>query len=118
MNENLIAKGEAQKLKLGFVLNFSGNPMKDGIERVVNGLPEETLGVLASWRDTLIKAEPVTAPDAAPPHSGSGVLIHHVLKFACQECSNIFYRNPHQSQARCPRSPGLMWGDNAVFGTE
>ena len=34
-------------LKLGFVLNFGSNLMKDGIERVVNGL-EENLGVLAS----------------------------------------------------------------------
>lgn len=31
-------------LKLGFVLNFGANLMKDGIERVVNGLPEESLG--------------------------------------------------------------------------
>jgi len=37
-------------LKLGFVLNFGANLMKDGIERVVNGLPEEGLGVLASLR--------------------------------------------------------------------
>jgi len=28
-------------LKLGYVLNFGGNLMKDGIERVVSGLPEE-----------------------------------------------------------------------------
>jgi GxxExxY protein len=34
-------------LKLGFLLNFGANLMKDGIERVVNGLPEENLGVLA-----------------------------------------------------------------------
>jgi PD-(D/E)XK nuclease superfamily len=27
-------------LKLGFLLNFGANLMKDGIERVVNGLPE------------------------------------------------------------------------------
>jgi GxxExxY protein len=39
-------------LKLGFLLNFGGNLMKDGIERIANGLPEETLGVLASWRET------------------------------------------------------------------
>jgi len=32
-------------LKLGFVLNFGANLMKDGLERVVNGLPEENLGV-------------------------------------------------------------------------
>jgi GxxExxY protein len=39
-------------LKLGFVLNFGCNLMKDGIERVVNGLPEEDLGGLAALRDT------------------------------------------------------------------
>ena len=39
-------------VKLGYVLNFGANLMKDGIERVVNGLPEENLGVLASWRET------------------------------------------------------------------
>ncbi len=54
-------------LKLGFVLNFGANLMKDGIERVVNGLPEESLGVLASWRDHPIEAEPGTAENAAPP---------------------------------------------------
>lgn len=39
-------------LKLGFLLNFGANLMKDGIERIVNGLPEENLGVLAPWRET------------------------------------------------------------------
>ena len=42
--------------------------MKDGIERVVNGLPEENLGVFAALRDTQIEAEPDAAPNAAPPH--------------------------------------------------
>src|SRR5579859_7843439 len=37
--------------KLGFLLNFGGNLMKDGIDRVVNGLTEEHLGVFASWRE-------------------------------------------------------------------
>ncbi len=37
--------------------------MKDGIESVVNGLPEEKLGVLASLRDTQIEA--AAAPKAA-----------------------------------------------------
>jgi hypothetical protein len=49
MNENAIGKevvgrrccGEG--VKLGFLLNFGAN----GIERVVNGLREENLGVLA-----------------------------------------------------------------------
>jgi len=30
-------------LKLGFLLNFGANLMKDGIKRIVNGLPEENL---------------------------------------------------------------------------
>lgn len=34
-------------LKLGFVLNFGANLMKEGIERVVNGLRDESLGVFA-----------------------------------------------------------------------
>ena len=55
-------------LKLGFVLNFGSNLMKDGIERVVNGLPEENLGVFAALRDTQIEAEADAAPNAAPPH--------------------------------------------------
>ena len=55
-------------LKLGFVLNFGSDLMKDGIERVVNGLPEENLGVFAALRDTQIEAEPDAAPNAAPPH--------------------------------------------------
>ena len=38
-------------LKLGFLLNFGSNLMKDGIERVVNGLPDENLGVFASSRE-------------------------------------------------------------------
>ena len=32
-------------LKLGFVLNFGADLMKNGLERVVNGLPEENLCV-------------------------------------------------------------------------
>jgi GxxExxY protein len=55
-------------LKLGFVLNFGANLMKDGIERIVNGLPEENLCVLASLRETQTRAEPVGAANAAPPN--------------------------------------------------
>ena len=55
-------------LKLGFVLNFGANLMKDGIERVVNGLAEENLGVFASWRETNIRTEPSGSADAAEPH--------------------------------------------------
>ena len=31
--------------KPGFVLIFGTNPMKDGIERIVNGLQDQNLGV-------------------------------------------------------------------------
>ena len=41
--------------------------MKNVIERVVNGLVEENLGVLASWRDTQIEAEPTVPPNAVSP---------------------------------------------------
>jgi len=34
-------------LKLGFLLNFGSNLMKDGIEGMVNGLEDENLGVFA-----------------------------------------------------------------------
>jgi len=43
--------------KLGFVLNFGAKLMKDGIERVVNGLSEENLGVFASLRETKVSSE-------------------------------------------------------------
>ncbi len=42
-------------LKLGYLLNFGASLMKDGIERIVNGLPEESLGILASSRETKIQ---------------------------------------------------------------
>jgi GxxExxY protein len=48
-------------LKLGFLLNFGANLMKDGIERIVNGLAEENLAVFArtkeegSRRDATVK---------------------------------------------------------------
>jgi hypothetical protein len=45
-------------LKLGFVLNFGANLMKEGIERVVNGLSEKNLCVFASWREAKISSEP------------------------------------------------------------
>jgi hypothetical protein len=54
--------------KLGFVLNFGANLMKDGIERVVNGLSEENLGVFASLRETKVSSEPGGSANAAPPH--------------------------------------------------
>jgi hypothetical protein len=49
-------------LKLGFLLKFGADLMADGIERIVNGLPEVNLGVLASWRETQTRVEPVGAP--------------------------------------------------------
>ena len=41
-----------KRMKLGYLLNFGAHLMKDGIDRIVNGLPEESLGVLASSRET------------------------------------------------------------------
>lgn len=38
-------------LKLGFVLNFGASLMKDGIERVVNGLSDEHPDSSAGWRE-------------------------------------------------------------------
>jgi len=54
-------------LKLGFLLNFGSNLMKDGIERVVNCLPEQNLSVLASWRESKSCLEPGGAVNPAPP---------------------------------------------------
>jgi hypothetical protein len=75
MTENEIGKvvvdaavKEHPELGLGLVLNFRANLMKDGIERVVNGLSEENLGVFASLRATKITSEPGGSASAAPPH--------------------------------------------------
>src|SRR3974390_993944 len=46
-------------LKLGFVLNFGSNLMKDGIERVVNGLSEETLASLRLCKTLRLKPNPM-----------------------------------------------------------
>jgi len=40
--------------------------MKDGIDRLVNGLSEENLGVLASLRERQTQDEPGGAANAAP----------------------------------------------------
>ena len=48
-------------LKLGFLLNFGANLMKDGVERVVNGFPEENLGVFASLRETKAQVKAVAS---------------------------------------------------------
>ena len=55
-------------LKLGFVLNFGASLMKDGIERVVRGLAEENLCVLASLRET----QPDFEPDFEPGSRDNG----------------------------------------------
>ena len=55
-------------LKLGFLLNFGSNLMKDGIEGIVNGLEDENLGVFASLRDQSFQSEPGGAANAASPH--------------------------------------------------
>jgi hypothetical protein len=51
-------------LKLGFVLNFGSNLMKDGIDRIVNGLEEQNLGVLASSPEERLRSEPGGAASA------------------------------------------------------
>jgi len=71
MNENVIGKevvDAAVKVhrelgSFGFLLNLGSNPMKEGIERIVNGLPEQNLGVLAPWRE--IRPERVDSRQAA-----------------------------------------------------
>ncbi len=40
-----------KKARLGYLLNFGAALMKDGIKRMVNGLPEENLGVSAALRE-------------------------------------------------------------------
>ena len=37
-SKQLLTYLKLKGLRLGFVLNFGGNLMKDGIERIVNGL--------------------------------------------------------------------------------
>ena len=70
MNENAIGKEavgrrcRGEGVELGFLLNFGAN----GIERVVNGLPEENLGVLASWREKQAPLEPLCVAKTAAPH--------------------------------------------------
>ena len=55
-------------VKLGFLLNLGAKLMKDRIKRIFNGLPEESLGVLTSLRETQTLVGPVGAVKAAPPH--------------------------------------------------
>ena len=55
-------------LKLGFLLNFGANLMKDGIDRIVNGLPEKRLSVSASWRETQTEIASGVEGNAPVPH--------------------------------------------------
>ena len=55
-------------LRLGYLLNFGANLMKDGIDRIVNGLSEEDLGVFATLRERQIQVEPGGSANAASPH--------------------------------------------------
>lgn len=45
-------------LRLGFLLNFGGSLMRDGIERVVNGLSEERLGGVVAHCEKEVRARP------------------------------------------------------------
>jgi hypothetical protein len=62
MNENMIGEEVADAaVKVHRELG-PGNLMKDGIERVVNGLAEENLSVFAALRDIQIEVKPDAAP--------------------------------------------------------
>ena len=65
-SKQLLAYLKLKGLRLGFVLNFGGNLMKDGIERIVNGLSDVNLGVLASWREAE-KVEPISLDTGCTP---------------------------------------------------
>jgi len=43
------------------------NAIGKEVERIVSGLPQESLGVLASWRETQTQAERGGATNAASP---------------------------------------------------
>jgi len=47
-----------KELRLGYLLNFGAALMKDGIKRMVNGLPEDNLGVSASLREPEQNGQP------------------------------------------------------------
>lgn len=52
-HKQLLTYLRLKQAKLGFLLNFGSSLMKNGIKRIVNGLPDpdENLGVFASWRE-------------------------------------------------------------------
>ena len=55
-------------LRLGYLLNFGANLVKDGIDRIVNGLSEKNLGVLASLHERQIQVEPGGSANVSSPH--------------------------------------------------
>ena len=72
-HKQLFAYLKLKKSKLGYPLNFGAALMKDGIRRVVNGLPEENLGVFASLRETEGNGQQAgTGQPATHPESKSG----------------------------------------------
>ena len=70
-SKQLLTYLKLKGLRLGFVLNFRGSLMKDGIERVVNGLSELNLGVLASWREAEKVELTSLDTDCTPPPPGN-----------------------------------------------
>lgn len=54
------------KLKLGYLLNFNAPLMKEGISRVVNGLPEDNLCVSAPLREPKQGGQPCGGANARP----------------------------------------------------
>jgi len=70
-SKQLLTYLKLKGLRLGFVLNFGGNLMKDGIERIVNGLSGVNLGVLASWREAQKCELTSLATGCTPPPPGN-----------------------------------------------
>jgi len=59
-----------KNLRLGYLLNFGAALMKDEIKRMVNGLPEENLGVSASLREPKRNGQSGSEEDWPPrPHT-------------------------------------------------
>jgi hypothetical protein len=94
-SRQLAALLKLKRLKLELVLNVH---MTDGIKRVVNGLPEENLGVSAALRDTRIETEPDAAPNAAPRIGGLNV--SYEAYALCQVPKERSHLAPHDHIAR------------------
>ena len=79
-------------LKLGFLLNFGGNLMNDGIDRIVNGLPEEHLCVLASYRCSKVihrrRGEPPCSSPQPPVNNFGGA-----QKMCCEKLQVLLNRH-------------------------